>query len=102
VLDGLPIKDLSLATLLGVAILLIMLGRLVPRPTYNEKKEEAERWRLAYERERDAREVSDRQTVELLELAKTTHDLISAIVRLPSTRPPEQSGGSDVAVKAPL
>jgi hypothetical protein len=95
VLDGIPIKDLTAATLLGICIILILLGRLIPRPTYNEKKEEAERWRLAYETERDARAVSDLQTVELLELAKTTHALISAIVRNTGT---EQSGGSNVAI----
>lgn len=98
-LDGIPIKDLTAATLLGICIILILLGRLVPRPTYNEKKEEAERWRLAYETERNARQVSDLQTVELLELAKTTHALISAIVRTSGV--PQQSGGSDVATTSP-
>jgi hypothetical protein len=97
-LDGIPIGDFAPATLLGITILLILLGRLIPRPTYNEKKEECERWRLAYETERDARQISDLQTAELLELAKTTHALISAIVRPKDT---QQSGGSDVAVYAP-
>lgn len=98
-LDGIPIKDLSMATLLGVAILLILLGRLIPRSTYKDKKEEADRWREAYETERNARAVSDLQTVELLELAKTTKALIEAIVHPPGGPPP--SGGSDVAIQAP-
>jgi hypothetical protein len=76
-LEGLPVRDLSLGTLLGLAILLILFGRLIPSSTYKEKKEECERWRLAYETERDARQVSDIQTVELLELAKTTQETSS-------------------------
>lgn len=99
-LEGLPIRDLSLGTLLGLAIVLILFGRLIPSTTYKEKKEECERWRLAYETERDARQVSDIQTVELLELAKTTKKLIEAIVRPPGG-PPAQSGGSNVAIQTP-
>lgn len=95
--DGaIPIKDLSLATLVAIAVLLIFLGRLVPRSTYTEKKEEAEHWREAYEKERDAHHTTQSQTLQLLELAKTTHALIAAIVRV--TGADQQSGGSDVAV----
>ena len=99
-LGDLPVKDLSLGSLLGLAVLLIFLGRLIPSRTYNEKKQEAENWRNAYETERDARAVSDLQTVELLELAKTTKALIEAIVRNSSNGPPE-SGGSNVASAPP-
>jgi hypothetical protein len=98
VLDGIPVGDLGPTALLAITILLILLGRLIPRPTYNEKKEECERWRLAYETERDARQISDLQTAELLELAQTTHALISAIVR---PKDIQQSGGLDVAIQAP-
>lgn len=77
-LEGIPVKDLTAPTLLGVAILMVLLGLLVPRYVYNEKKEEAEKWRQAYEAERQARATSDAQTAELLELAKTTQKIIAA------------------------
>lgn len=92
VIDGLPIKDFTAPTLLGLAVILILLGMLVPRYIYNEKKEECEKWRLAFEAERKARETSDRQTAELLELAKTTHKIIAATF---STTERLRSGGSD-------
>lgn len=81
-LDGIPIATLTALTppaLLGIAVLMLMLGRLVPRATLTDKIAEAEKWRLAYEAERKARVTSDAQTVELLELAKTTHSLLVAI-----------------------
>lgn len=78
-LDGIPLVGLTAPTLLGIAILLILVGRIIPRPFYVEKVTEAERWRLAYEAEREARALSDAQTAELLEVAKTTHNIIVAV-----------------------
>ena len=91
-LDGFPIADLTAPTLLGFAVLMLILGRLVPRSTYQDKLVEAEKWRLAYEAERKARATSDAQTVELLELAKTTHSIIVALFgTAASTRPPGEA-----------
>lgn len=78
-LAGIPIADLTAPTLLGVAILLLLTGRIVPRATLRDKITESELWRQAYETERKAREESDAQTGELLEVAKTTHALITAV-----------------------
>ena len=93
-LDGLPYGNLTAPVLLGIAVLLIILGRLVPRPLYKDKEAEAERWRLAYEAERTARATSDAQTAELLELAKTTHNVIVAMFG--TSERVRQSGGADV------
>lgn len=98
-LDGVPVGTLGPAALCGIFVLLVFTGRLVSRYVYEQKSAESERWRLAYENERDARQVSELQSVELLELAKTTKKLIEAIVHPPGG--PPQSGGSDVAVQAP-
>lgn len=92
-LDGIPVSDLTAPTLLGIAILMVLLGLLVPRYVYNEKKQEAEKWRLAYEAEKTARATSDAQTAELLELAKTTHKIIAATFY--TTDRLRQSGGAD-------
>jgi hypothetical protein len=93
-LDGISVANLTPAALLGIAILMLFLGRLIPSSLHREKVEECDRWRMAYESEREAKRISDAQTAELLELAKTTHALISAIVRTP-TPTQRSSGGSD-------
>lgn len=92
-IEGIPIRDLTAPSLLGIAIIFVLLGLLVPRYVYNEKKEESEKWRTAYEKEREARAVSDAQTAELLELAQTTHKIILAMYS--TTDRLRQSGGSD-------
>lgn len=43
-----------------------------------DKAEEAERWRLAYETEREARALSNRQTIELLDVTKLTNSIVVA------------------------
>jgi len=74
---GLEISDISSSSLLGVCVVLILLGRLVPRSTYKDKADETERWRLAYEMEREARAAAEAQTQELLERTKAIHDNLS-------------------------
>lgn len=78
-LDGIPFADLTAPTLLGITVLLLLLGRIVPRATYQDKAKESEKWRLAYEAEAKARATSDAQTAELLEVARTTHKIIVAV-----------------------
>jgi len=78
-LEGMPLADLTAPTLLGVAVLLLLFGKLVPRATLMDKKEEAQRWREAYEKEREARALSEAQSAELLELSKTTYNVIVAM-----------------------
>jgi len=78
-LDGIPFADLTAPTLLGLTVLLLLLGRIVPRTTLLEKAKEAEKWRLAYEAEKERATTSDAQTAELLEVARTTHSIIVAV-----------------------
>jgi hypothetical protein len=78
-LDGIPVDKLSAPFLLLLAVLMILLGLLVPRWLYKAKEKEAENWRLAYEAERKARLTSDAQTAELLELAKTSNNVLQAM-----------------------
>ena len=92
-LEGIPFERLTAPTLLGIAVLLIFLGRLVPRSFYKDKVAEAEKWRLAYETEREARATSDAQTAELLELAQTSHQLLVAMFGASEHR---RAGGADV------
>lgn len=77
--DGIPVKDLSITSLLGIAVLLIMFGRLVPWWLYRDKCKDGDRWREAYEAERAARLASDKQNAELLEVAKATYGILDAL-----------------------
>lgn len=78
-LEGLPVANLTAPALLGITILLLLFGKIVPRATLQDKIEECENWRKVAEAEREARITSDAQTRELLELAKTTHNIIVAM-----------------------
>jgi len=69
----------------------------VPKRTLTDKDAEAARWRKAYEAEREARATSDAQTVELLEVAKTSHDLLVAMYG--TAQRIRQSGEPDVSQK---
>ena len=59
--------------------MMILTGKLWTNAAYQEKVSEAERWRLAYEAEREARTLSDRQTTNLLEEAKTNRNVLAAL-----------------------
>jgi hypothetical protein len=78
--DG-QLVSLTPSVLLGFAVLLLLTGRLIPRVFYKDKMDEAERWRQAYEAERTARGISEAQTDELLEVAKTTHAALVAMAK---------------------
>jgi len=92
-LGGIPILDYTPQTLLGITILLLLLGFLQPRKAIVDKEKEVERWKKAYEAERDARAISDAQTAELLELAKTTYELLDATLNGPSQGRHRTPGG---------
>lgn len=95
-LEGIPLVGLTAPTLLGIAILLLLTGRIVPRTTLQDKAQEAADWKAAYEKEREARVSSDKQTAELLEVSKTTHSISVAMFDV-VRRSLRQSGGADVA-----
>lgn len=77
-LTDLPLVGLTAPVLLGLAVLMLLTGRIVPRSTYRDKADDAERWRLAYETERETRALSNRQTIELLEVTKLTNAIVVA------------------------
>jgi hypothetical protein len=95
-MEGISLGNLSAATLLGIAVLLLMLGRLVPRSTYQDKKDEAEKWRAAYEKERDARLDLQGQNKELLEIGRATYSIVDAMF---STVEPPGKGGAHRVVQ---
>lgn len=94
-IDGLPIpiEVLTPSALLGVAVLMLLSGRLWTNAAFREKCKESNQWREAYLNEREARQTSDNQATELLELARTTHSLIAAVFR--NSQVIRESGGPD-------
>lgn len=76
---GVPAEVLTGSGLLGMGILMIMNGLLVPRRFYNDKVEEANRWQLAFEAQRERADKSDAHAEQMLEQGKATHALITAI-----------------------
>src|SRR6185503_3040876 len=88
---GISIVSLTPSVLLGITVLMIFVGRLWTNSAYQEKCKEAERWRKAYETEKEARATSDAQTRELLEVGKSTYALLDAVF---STNEPQSKGGA--------
>lgn len=78
-LDGIPVDKLSAPLLLLIVALMVFLGLLIPRWTYKRLEKERDNWKLAFENEQKARLASDKQTAELLELAKTSNNVLEAM-----------------------
>lgn len=78
-IENIPVAGLTAPTLLLIAILLMFTGRLFPRATVMDIKEERDTWRAAYEKERDARATANQQSMELLEGLKTNHAVVVAM-----------------------
>lgn len=93
--EGISLVSLTPPALLGLAILMILTGRLWTNSAYQQKAEEAEKWREAYEKEREARAMADAQTNELLDTAKTSQAFIRAVFQ--NSERVRQRGGSDVS-----
>lgn len=94
--ENIALLDLTPSVLIGVTVLLLLTGRLVPRATLLDKATETERWRQAYEKAEEARRASDEQTKELLEVAHLTHAIINAMFNETQIHP---RGGVNVPPK---
>lgn len=80
-IEGIPVSVLTPSALLGLAVLFVFLGKLVPKSFYDDKKDEAETWKQAYEAEREARNLADKQNAELLELARASKNFIEGVFK---------------------
>ena len=78
-LAGLPLGTLTPAGLLAVVILLIAVGRLVPRRTMDDVIEDRNQWRAAHKTSEEARIELQQQVQELLEHSRTTDQFIRSI-----------------------
>lgn len=78
-LDNIPVVGLTAPGLLMITVLLLFTGRLFPRATVEDLKQERDTWRAAYEKERDARATANQQSIELLEGLRTNHAIVTAM-----------------------
>lgn len=92
---GIPFQSLTPSVLLGIAVLLLLLGKIVPRSTYLDKAEEAERWRKAYETERESNELRDEMAKEHLDVSRTTLAFIKAVFQTSAGNGSPREGASN-------
>lgn len=81
------------ATLAFLAVFFILTGRLVPRSTHEETRADRDAWRRVAETEAETRRVQSAQLDELLQTARTTERLMTAIQERLADRPPPRGGG---------
>ena len=95
--EGLALDGLSATTVLALAVILLLTGRIVPRRHLLDKEGEIKRWREAYETEREARNISDSQTQKLLVAIEANRDVMVALLQV--VKPEPTSGGSSDATE---
>lgn len=85
-----PAANLTASALLGLAVLLVFSGLLIPRWVVTQIKanadantaqaqREADNWKAAYQAVATARELQSKQLDDLLELARTQDQFIRAL-----------------------
>jgi len=79
VIEGLSAAQLGPTGLLAVLVLLILVGRLVPRRTMEDILHDRDEWRAAHKISEDARAEGQKQVDELLEHARTTDQFIRSL-----------------------
>ncbi|MGA4867551.1 hypothetical protein ACPB9J_33495 [Streptomyces lavendulocolor] len=81
---GLPVSAAGPTTLLALVVLLILTGRLVPRSTLQDMREERDTWRAAHSESEAARQAEREQVGELLEMARLGNQVLNSLPRPPS------------------
>jgi hypothetical protein len=71
-LDGLPIAPISAGGLVGLVVLMILTGRLVPRRTHDDALKDRDAWRTAHGALRE-------QMQEIIPLIRATHAVLTAV-----------------------
>lgn len=82
ILAGIPPEVITgggFASLVFLCVWLIMTGRLVPRSTHQETRVDRDSWRKAFEDAEAARRVQAEQLDDLLESAKATEKIMTAL-----------------------
>ncbi|MEU0160247.1 hypothetical protein ABZ154_15735 [Streptomyces sp. NPDC006261] len=80
-LFGVNVAEGGAVALLAIVVLMVLTGRLVPRRTFDDMKEDRNDWRTAHSKSEVARVEAIRQTSELIELSRTGVHLLNALPR---------------------
>lgn len=76
---GVPIAGLTAPALAGFAVLAVLRGWLVPRKTYDDLKEDRDRWQQAHSISEEARLTQTRQLDAVLEVGQTVKNVMEAL-----------------------
>jgi hypothetical protein len=80
---GLSVAEAGPTALLTLVVLLVLTGRLVPRSTLTDMRDERDMWRAAHTTSEAARQKALDQTEELLETARLGNQLLNSLPRPP-------------------
>lgn len=72
-------SDLSGWGTVGILVLLIAMGRLVPKSALDRERENTKTWQDAWKTERAANLEKSEQVAELLEIGRTTEKVMGAL-----------------------
>ncbi|MFJ3089007.1 hypothetical protein [Streptomyces sp. NPDC086838] len=78
---GIDIAQGGAVALLTLVVLMVLTGRLVPRRTYDDMKEDRNDWRTAHNKIAGALDEAVRQNSELTELSRTGVHLLDSLPR---------------------
>lgn len=76
---GLPVVGLTAPFLLGLSVLLLLTGKLIPRRTYDDLRKDRDDWKAAHAKSEETRaELVSHMTV-MVEQAKVTESLLRSL-----------------------
>ncbi|MFG2532818.1 hypothetical protein [Streptomyces sp. NPDC048516] len=78
-LMGIDIAQGGAVALLAVVVLMVLTGRLIPRRTYDDMREERNTWRDAHTESEAARAEERDQNRQLMELAHTAGHVLDSL-----------------------
>jgi hypothetical protein len=78
---GLSVAEAGPTAILTLVVLLVLTGRLVPRATLTDMRDERDTWRAAHTESERARQAEREQVEELLEMARLGNQLLHSLPR---------------------
>lgn len=78
-LGGIGIVQGGAAGLLALVVLLVLTGRLIPRRTYDDLREERDMWRQAFHESESTRHVERDQALTAVEVGQTAVKVLQSL-----------------------
>lgn len=78
-IDGLPISAVGPGALLTLVVILILTGRLIPRRTFQDMRDDRDHWRTAAALSEETKRELASQNAELLEAVRTANAFYRSI-----------------------